>query len=81
MTITCSKCETVFTSTSAPCPDNIKGCCVAHFDTKSFICPCGHNMGPEIGATIKEGRVEYAEGIAIINVASIEKLELSEDKG
>lgn len=78
MTICCEKCGKEFQSTSAPCPDNIEWCCVAHLDKNSFLCKfCGHDNGPSVVKCFKEGRVEIEEGISIINTAALQKLEIS----
>jgi hypothetical protein len=76
MIVTCSECGHVFKAKQAPCPKGIEGCCVSHWDLKSFKCLCGNNMGPTIGKAFLEGRVIFEEGLSIINSAAISKLEL-----
>ena len=69
-------CGTKFNTKLAPCPDGREGCCVAHFDKDSYRCPgCGKDLGPEIWKALSEGRVEYKEGVAIVNVAAVKELE------
>jgi hypothetical protein len=75
MTIEC-KCGNMFTSKSIPCPDNIEGCMVAHFDKDSGVCPkCGYNSGPDIADAIISGRVIQAVGMAIMNSKLVDKIE------
>lgn len=69
------KCGHTFTTKLAPCPDGREGCCVAHFDKESFVCPkCGYDSGPDFVKAIREGRMVEEVGISIVNLDAISKL-------
>jgi hypothetical protein len=71
------KCGNVFRSRQAPCPDGIKGCLVAHYDEKSFVCPrCGYDSGPHIGKALREGHLNTEIGMGFANLGAIRKLTL-----
>lgn len=76
----CLDCKKQFQSKPAPCPDGRVGCLVAHYDKASFICPyCSFDMGPAVGNALLNGQHIIEPGIAIINVASIVKLNLFDE--
>lgn len=57
-----------FMAPMAPCPDDMEGCLVTHFDADAFICPaCGHDGNP-IGL-VRENRLVFVEqpGIMVYN--------------
>lgn len=73
----CENCEKPFEDTPAPCPDGIQGCCMAHYDKSSFICPhCKHDNGPSISKGMLEGPWVELPGIGFGNVAAIKRLDL-----
>jgi len=77
MKITC-KCNHVYQSTLAPCPDGRVGCGVAHYDGNSFICPqCGYNSFPDVTAVIREGRVKERIGVGYYNPEALKRLKFS----
>lgn len=73
----CSGCGKEFESVLAPCPDGREGCCVAHYDDKSFLCPhCGHDAGPAVSKALLEGGVTETLGVGIYNPEALKRLKL-----
>jgi hypothetical protein len=80
MQVTC-RCGERFQSKPAPCPDGREGCCVAHYDKASFVCPtCGYDSGPDIAKAILGGNVVELPGIAIVNERAVKEIEFALDK-
>lgn len=70
-------CGAKFPTKMAPCPDGREGCCAAHYDKDSYVCPnCNKDHGPEIWKAVMEGRVETRIGMCVINTAAMARLEL-----
>ena len=73
MRVSCA-CGVEYQSKPAPCPDNQKGCCVAHYNTDSFICPaCQADNHPRWDTSFQ---VEM--GLGVGNVEGVSKLKLGE---
>jgi len=73
----CEGCGKSFLAPFAPCPDEIKGCLMAHYNNASWICPhCSHNNGPSVRKAIIEGPHTMEIGVGVGNIQSIRRLEL-----
>lgn len=78
MKVTCN-CNREFTAKLADCPEDKEGCCVAHYDKGSFICPyCKYDSGPDIGHLFASGHVTTSLGVGVVNMNAISKLKLTE---
>lgn len=76
MKITCS-CGERYQSKTAPCPDGIKGCLVAHYAANAHVCPaCGTDNTPDLSKGAKE-----SVGIGTLNLGSLLRLEIYGGEG
>ena len=74
MYTTCTECEKDFTvQEMIDCPDNMPGCCVAHFDKPNWTCPhCEfENQAPE------PDKVDYiwkSDAVQVVNTKGLDRL-------
>ena len=77
MHVTCESCLREFQAPFAPCPDGRVGCCVAHYNEASWVCPqCTHDNGPAVARAFREGPHTMEIGMGVANIASVAKPEL-----
>lgn len=68
-------CINGFTPKLVPCPDGIEGCCVAHYDDQSWICPkCGHDYREELRLAWLSGNVHEEIGMTILNTKGLSEV-------
>lgn len=76
MNITCY-CGERYLSKTAPCPDGIEGCLVAHYAVNAHVCPaCGRDNTPDLSKGVKE-----TIGIGTMNLRSLARLEIYGGEG